>query len=99
MKPFEVFCTEKTQSFKKPKPRKDTQNKSLYLLHLFLLLVQRGAVQLQQRGGDTHCQVVGVHLIGVSVLEDVMEDADEMLQEEFVGSREVVHHPIGGEQN
>lgn len=29
MKPFEVFCTEKAQSFKKPKPRKDTQNKSL----------------------------------------------------------------------
>lgn len=76
--------------------RKFTHNKTLYLFKLLLLLIQRGAVQLQQRGGDTHRQVVGVHFVGVSTLDDVMEDAHEMLQEEFVCHRELVYHPEGG---
>lgn len=56
--------------------RKYIHNKTFYLFNLVLLLIQWSAIQLQQSGGDTHCQVVGVHLVGVSTLQDVMEDAD-----------------------
>lgn len=96
MKPFWGFLHSEPQSFKAPKVREITHNKTLYLFKLLLLLIQWGAVQLQQRGGDAHRQVVGVHLVGVSALDDVMEDAHEMLQEEFVRHRELVYHPEGG---
>lgn len=56
--------------------KKYIHNETFYLFNLVLLLIQRSAIQLQQSGGDTHCQVVGVHLVGVSTLQDVMEDAD-----------------------
>lgn len=88
LKPSEVLLHPEPQSFKAAKVRKYTHSKTFYLLHLFLLLIQRGAVQLQQRGGDAHRQVVGVHFVDVSVLQDVKEDADHMLQEEFVVARQ-----------
>lgn len=61
-----------------------------YLFNFFLLLIERHAIQLQQRGGNTHCQVVGVHLVGVSSLQDVIEYTEQMLQEEFIGHFELV---------
>lgn len=73
--------------------RKCIHIKTVYLLHLFLLLIQGGGIHLQQRGPNTHRQVVGVHLVELSTLKDVMEDADQMLQEEFVVHWELVYHP------
>lgn len=65
----------------------------LYLFDLFLLLIQRGAVQVQQCGGDTDRKVVGIHLVRVSTLQDVVQDTDKMLQEDFVWPRKLVCYP------
>lgn len=78
--------------------RKYIHNITFYLLHLFLLLIQWAAIQLQQCGCDTHRQVIGVHLVDVCVLKNVMEDTNKMLQEEFVVPRENIYHPDRGKE-
>lgn len=66
---------------------------ALNLFNLFLLLIQRGAIQVQQGGGDTDRKVVGVHLVRVSTLQDVMKDANKMFQEGFIRPRKLVCYP------
>lgn len=80
------------KSFKALKARKYI-HRAFYLFNLFLLLIQQGAIQVQQRGGDTNCKVVGVHLVRVSTLQDVMKDADKVLQEGFIRPRKLVRYP------
>lgn len=77
------------KSFKALKERKV----KLYLFNLFLLFIQRGAIEVQQRGGDTDRKVVGIHLVRVSTLQDVVKHTGEMLQEDFVGPRKLVCYP------
>lgn len=77
------------KSFKALKGRKV----KLYLFNLFLLLIQRGAIEVQQRGGDTDRKVVGIHLVCVSTLQDVVKHTDKMLQEDFVRPRKLVCYP------
>ena len=53
-----------------------------YILYLFkhaLLLLEGGGVQLQECGRNAHRQVAGVHLVGVGALQDVMENAEQLL--------------------
>lgn len=89
-KPFFVVGKMAThKSFKALKGRKVT----LYLFNLFLLLIQRGTIEVQQRGGDTDRKVVGIHLVRVSTLQDVVKHTGEMLQEDFVGPRKLVCYP------
>lgn len=77
------------KSFKALKERKVTR----YLFDLSLLLIQRGAIEVQQRGGDADRKVVGIHLVCVSALQDVVKHTGEMLQEDFVGPRKLVCDP------
>lgn len=63
------------------------------LFDLLLLLLQRGAVQVQQCGGDANRKVAGVHLVRVSALQDVMKDADQMFQKSFIRPRKLVRYP------
>lgn len=74
--------------------RSRRESAATHLLDPVLLLVQRDAVQLQQRGADAHGQVVRVHLVGVGALQDVVQDAEQVLQEDPVGPGELVEHPF-----
>lgn len=74
---FLRFSAPRNRKASKSQNREETFITNIsHLLHLLLLLVQRCAFQLQQCGGNTHRQVVGIHLVALSVLQDVMEDAD-----------------------
>lgn len=68
-------------------------HRAFNLFDLLLLLLQRGAVQVQQCGGDANRKVVGVHLVLVSALQDVMKDADQMFQKGFIRPRKLVRYP------
>lgn len=86
MKPPEVFIANHKAS-KQTKQQRHSHNKTFDLFNFVLLLIQRRTIQLQQSGADAHRQVVRIHLVGIGALEDVMEDADQMLQEDFIGPR------------
>lgn len=68
-------------------------HRAFNLFDLLLLLLQRGAVQVQQCGGDANRKVAGVHLVLVSALQDVMKDADQMFQKGFIRPRKLVRYP------
>lgn len=87
------FLHEEPQGFK-GRQKTHTHN-NVYLLCLVLLLIQRSSTQLKQGGGDANRQVVGVHFVDVGILQDVMEDAEQTLEEEFVVHWEFVCDPGG----
>lgn len=91
-KPF-VVCKIATHKLKKKKKALKVRKLHLYLFNLFLLLIQRGTIQVQQCGGNTDGKVVGIHLVCVSTLQDVMKDTHKMLQEDSIRPRKLVCYP------
>lgn len=53
---------------------------------------------MQQGWSNAHCQVLGIHFVGVWMLTDVVKQAQQVLQEETVCFGQLLGHSESGEQ-